>query len=270
VLLPDAVLGAGEAALSVRSRCRLGTGRRRARPASARPRRGRRWARSWRRCSLTGRGSHTRAPEPRGELNPLSTERASGHVSSLGSFTTTTVAPRKRPHVGGQILRLPIGGRDASPARPEGLRRPPRRKMPGLASHRTRAASRPQPAIGGSARTERTGRPQSGCSPLIPRCSARAGPSCLGRGTKPFPATKPCVGPRWTTSDHIGPLGPICQVCLPGSPSERPRPRREGTSARQLRASDHPSLAVQSGRELISCVEAFREECPLIASFSLV
>jgi hypothetical protein len=52
----------------------------------------------------------------------------------------------KRPNVGGQIRRLSIGGRDASPARPEGLRRPPGRKVPGLASHRTRAASRPQPA----------------------------------------------------------------------------------------------------------------------------
>jgi hypothetical protein len=41
-------------------------------------------------------------------------------------------------------------GRDASPARPEGLRRPPRRKMPGLVNHRTRAASRPQPASEGA------------------------------------------------------------------------------------------------------------------------
>ena len=41
MLLLDAVLGADKAALSARSRCRLGTGPRRAPPASARPPRGR-------------------------------------------------------------------------------------------------------------------------------------------------------------------------------------------------------------------------------------
>ncbi len=34
------------------------------------------------------------APEPRGELDPLSTERASGHVSPFGSATTRAGSTR--------------------------------------------------------------------------------------------------------------------------------------------------------------------------------
>src|SRR6266545_6242943 len=95
------------------------------------------------------------------------TERASGPVY-FGSFTTTTVAARYEAERRRSNPRLSIGGRDPSPARPEGLRRPPGRKVPGLASHRTRAASRPQPASEG-ARAHRAILDRSwGCSPLIP------------------------------------------------------------------------------------------------------
>jgi hypothetical protein len=66
-----------------------------------------------------------------------------------------------------------IGGCDASPARPEGLRRPPGRKMPGLARHRTPAGADSQPA--GRERAPSDIRPQSGCSPPNSRRSARSG-----------------------------------------------------------------------------------------------
>jgi hypothetical protein len=39
---------------------------------------------------------HTRPPEPRGELNPLSTKRASGHVSRSAPLRPPPSLPRKR------------------------------------------------------------------------------------------------------------------------------------------------------------------------------
>jgi hypothetical protein len=87
---------------------------------------------------------------PRAARTPLKRSTLAPKDLRAERVGATPSLRRKRPHVGGQIRRLPIGGRDASPARPEGLRRPPRRKMPGLANHRTRAASRPQPASEGA------------------------------------------------------------------------------------------------------------------------
>jgi hypothetical protein len=118
-----------------------------------------------------------------------------------------------RPKVGAQIARFSSGGRDASPARPEGLRRPRDTKCLGSrATVRNARAHSPPPSEG--ARALRDIRPQLGCSPLI-RAAVRA-------------LRNPVVDKRL---ESIGPV--VRQSCAASAPrscriSRRSRRSRKG------------------------------------------